>query len=99
MARSQAAVGDTAIQAGGPPQVVAVTASPMTITNLSQRVEAYYLTMPTGVTATVAKAGITLFSLLTPAATTVAALFMLQPGGAAILTYNAGAPTLTRDVL
>lgn len=94
------AVGDPSVGVGGPPQVVAVTASPMTYTNQSQKTEALYFTVPTGVTATVAKAGITLASLLTPAATTVPlGAVLVNPAQAVVFTYSAGAPTITRDVL
>lgn len=94
------AVGDAAVGVAGPPQVVAVGASPFTYTNQSQKTEALYFTQPTGATTTVAKGGITLASILTPAATTIpVGAILVNPGQSVVFTYSAGAPTLTRDVL
>lgn len=92
-------VGDKDIGAAGGMQLVAATASPMTYTNSGPNTEVLYITVPTGVTATVAKNGVTAFSLLTPAATTVAATVLVGPGQAVVFTYSAGAPTISRDVL
>lgn len=92
-------VGDRDISVAGVPQAIAATASPMTYTNTGPNTELIYFTVPTGVTATVARGGVTLFSLLTPAATTVMGVALVPPGGALVFTYSAGAPTLTRDVL
>lgn len=89
-----------AVQAAGNPQVVAVGASPFTYTNNSQNVEELYFSQPAGSTTTVAKGGVTLASLLVPAATTVAlGAIRVAPGQAVVFTYSAGAPTLTRDAL
>src|SRR4029077_3653397 len=96
---SSRAMGDPTIQVAGTPQVVAVTASPMTYTNQSPGIEVLYFTVPTGVTASLASGGVTLQSSLTPAATTIPMTCTLRSGQAVVFTYSAGAPTLTRDVM
>ncbi len=93
------AVGDRDISVAGAPQAIAATASPMTYTNTGPNTELVYITVPTGVTATVARGGITVVSILTPAATTIPCVVAVPPGGAIVFTYSAGAPTLARDVL
>lgn len=93
------AVGDAAVGVAGPPQAVALTASPMTVTNLSNRVERYYITQQASATGTIAKAGITIASMTTPAATIQTATVDLGPGQSFVYTYNAGANTIARDVL
>lgn len=96
----QRGVGDAAVAVAGAPQLVTVGASPFTYTNQSQSVEALYFTQPTGATTTVAKGGVTLASILTPAATTIPlGAILVGPGQSVVFTYSAGAPTLTRDVL
>src|SRR5437660_10020331 len=95
----QRALGDANVQVAGTPQVVTVGASPFTYTNQSQSVELLYFSQPAGSTTTVARGGVTLASILTPAATTVPILICLAPAQAAVFTYSAGAPTMTRDVL
>lgn len=96
----QRSVGDAAVSVAGSPQVVAVGASPFTYTNQSQSVEALYFSQPAGSTTTVAKGGITLASILTPAASTIPlGAILVGPGQSVVFTYSAGAPTLTRDVL
>jgi hypothetical protein len=93
------AVGDPNIAVVGAPQVVAVGASPFSYVNQSGRVEMLYVTVPTGVTFTVARGGITIASILTPAATTIPVSVLAPAGSTTVLTYNAGAPTMTRDVV
>lgn len=94
------AVGDSAIAVAGPPQVVTLGASPATYTNLSQKTEVLYFTQPTGSTTTVAKGGVTLASILTPAATTIPiGGILVNPGQSVVFTFSAGAPVLVRDVL
>jgi len=95
----QRGVGDAAVSVAGNPQLVTVGASPFTYTNQSQNVETLYFSQPAGATTTVAKAGITLASILTPAATTIPITVFVGPGQSVVFTYSAGAPTLTRDVL
>lgn len=96
----QRGVGDAAVSVAGGPQAVAVGVSPFTYTNLSQSVEALYFTQPAGATTTVAKGGVTIASILTPAATTIpVGAILVGPGQAVIFTYSAGAPVLVRDVL
>jgi hypothetical protein len=96
----QRAVGDPAVVSAGPAQVVAVGASPFTYTNNGPNTEALYFSQPAGATTTVAKDGITIASILTPAATTIpVGAILVGPGEAVVFTYSAGAPVLVRDVL
>jgi histidinol dehydrogenase len=76
-----------------------VGASPFTYTNQSQSVELLYVSQPAGVTGTFAKNGVALAALTTPAATVMTIPVLLGPGQAFTYTYNAGAPTMARDVL
>ena len=91
------AIGDTLVEVAGVAQAVAATASPMSITNTGPSVQILYFTIPTGVTATIARGAITLLSVLTPAATTIPATILLGPGHTVVFTYNAGAPTIASD--
>jgi hypothetical protein len=95
----QRAMGDRDVQVAGVPQAVTVGASPFTYTNQSQSVEVLYFSQPAGATTTVASGGVTLASILTPAATTIPIMVLARPGQAIVFTYSAGAPTLTRDVM
>jgi hypothetical protein len=92
-------MGDGAISVAGTPQVVAVGASPFTYTNTGPSVEVLYFSQPAGATTTVASGGVTLASILTPAATTIPICILARPGQAIVFTYSAGAPTMTRDVM
>lgn len=96
---AERAVGDPAVGAAGGPQAVALTASPMTVTNLSGRVERYYVTQQASATGTIAKGGVTVASMTTPAATIMTATVDLGPGQSFVYTYSAGANTIARDVL
>ncbi len=93
------AVGDPAVNVAGGLQVVAVGASPFTYTNQSQNTELLYISQPASVTGTIAKNGVSLGTLTTPAATAMTLLVALNPGQSFVYTYNAGAPTMSRDVL
>lgn len=93
------AVGDRDVAVAGNPQTVTVGASPFTYTNTGPNTEGLYFSQPAGATTTVARGGVTLASILTPAATTIPIFVMCPPGGSLVFTYSAGAPTLTRDVL
>lgn len=93
------AVGDPAVNAAGGLQVVAVGASPFTYTNQSQSIEVLYVSQPASVTGTFAKNAVALAALTTPAATAMTVPVFLGPGQAFTYTYNAGAPTMSRDVL
>lgn len=93
------AIGDRDVAVVGAPQVIIATASPMTYTNGGPNTEILYLTIPTGVTATVARGGITMASVLTPAATTIPLTVAVPPGGAIVFTYSAGAPVLVRETV
>lgn len=93
------AVGDRDVSVAGAPQAVTVGASPFTYTNTGPNTELLYFSQPAGATTTVARGGVTLASILTPAATTIPILVVVPPGGAVVFTYSAGAPTMTRDVL
>jgi hypothetical protein len=93
------AVGDPAVNVAGGLQVVAVGASPFTYTNQSQNTELLYVSQPAAVTGTFAKNGVALAALTTPAATAMTVPILLNPGQSFTYTYNAGAPTMSRDVL
>jgi len=93
------AVGDPAVNVAGGLQVVAVGASPFTYTNQSQNTELLYVSQPASVTGTFAKNGVALAALTTPAATAMTVPVLLNPGQSFTYTYNAGAPTMSRDVL
>lgn len=95
----QRAMGDASVNAAGGLQVVAVGASPFTYTNQSQSVEVLYVSQPASVTGTIAKNGVSLGTLTTPAATAMTQPVLLGPGQSFTYTYNAGAPTMSRDVL
>lgn len=95
----QRALGDATVAVGGGLQVVAVGASPFTYTNQSQSVECCYVSQPASVTGTIAKNGVALAALTTPAATAMTIPVFLAPGQSFTYTYNAGAPTMSRDVL
>jgi hypothetical protein len=96
---SHRAIGDRDVNVAGSPQAVTVTASPFTYTNGGPNTELLYFSQPAGATTTVARGGVTLASILTPAATTIPILVMCPPGGSVVFTYSAGAPTMARDVL
>lgn len=92
------AVGDPAVVVAGVPQAVAVGASPFTYTNSGPNTETLYFSQPAGATTTIAKGGVTLASILTPAATTIPlGAILVGPGQSIVITYSAGAPTLVRD--
>lgn len=91
------ALGDASITVAGAPQAIAVTASPFTYTNNGPNTETLYFSQPAGATTTVASGGVTLASILTPAATTIPITLQARPGQALVFTYSAGAPTLVRD--
>jgi len=93
------ALGDSAVNAAGGLQVVAVGASPFTYTNQSQSTELLYVSQPASSTGTFAKNGVALAALTTPAATAMTVPILLNPGQAFTYTYSAGAPTMSRDVL
>lgn len=93
------ALGDANVGVAGTAQVQAVGASPFSYANTGPNTEVLYFTVPTGVTATVARGGVTLASILTPAATTIPITILCPPGSTTVFTYSAGAPTLTRDVI
>lgn len=93
------AIGDAAVGVAGGLQVVAVGASPFTYTNQSQNTELLYVSQPASVTGTFAKNGVALAALTTPAATAMTVPVLLNPGQSFTYTYNAGAPTMSRDVL
>lgn len=93
------AMGDPAVKAAGGLQLVTVGASPFTYTNQGEGVEALYVNQPASVTGVIAKNGVALAALTTPAATAMVLPVLLGPGQAFTYTYNAGAPTMARDVL
>lgn len=93
------AVGDSAVAVAGSPQAIAVGASPFTYTNGGPNTEVLYFSQPAGATTTVAKGGVTVASILTPAATTIPITVVAGPGQSLVFTYSAGAPTLVRDPL
>jgi hypothetical protein len=93
------ALGDANVAVAGVAQAIAVTASPFTYTNTGPNTEVLYYSIPAGATVTVARGGVTLASILTPAATTIPMCILAPPGAATVLTYSAGAPTLVRDVV
>lgn len=94
---SHRAIGDAAVTVAGAPQAIAVGASPFTYTNAGPNTEQLYFSQPAGATTTIASGGVTLASILTPAATTISCSFLARPGQALVFTYSAGAPTLVRD--
>lgn len=94
---SHRSVGDANVSVAGVPQAITVGASPFTYTNNGPNVELLYFSQPAGATTTVASGGVTLASILTPAATTIPCTFMAKPGQSLVFTYSAGAPTLIRD--
>jgi hypothetical protein len=91
------AVGDPAIAVAGVPQPIAVGASPFSYANTGPNTEVLYFSQPAGATTTVARGGVTLASILTPAATTIPIMVIAPPGSTTVFTYSAGAPTLVRD--
>lgn len=91
------ALGDANVTVAGVPQAIAVGASPFTYTNAGPNSEVLYFSQPAGATTTVASGGVTLASILTPAATTIPVCLIAKPGQALVFTYSAGAPTLVRD--
>jgi hypothetical protein len=93
------ALGDPNVAVAGTGQAVTVTASPMSYVNSGPNTEVLYFTVPTGVTATVARGGVTLASILTPAATTIPITILAPPGSTTVFTYSAGAPVLVRDTI
>ena len=93
------ALGDRDVASAGTPQTVTVGASPFTYTNSGPNTELLYFSQPAGSTTTVAKGGVTIASILTPAATTIPIAVLVGPGQAVTFTYSAGAPTMVRDVL
>ncbi len=93
------ALGDSAIAVAGVPQAITVGASPFTYTNTGPNTEVLYFSQPAGATTTVARGGVTLASILTPAATTIPIMVLAPPGSATVFTYSAGAPTLVRDAV
>lgn len=93
------ALGDPNVGVAGNPQVQIVGASPFSYVNSGPNTEVLYFTQPTGATTTVARGGVTLASILTPAATTIPITILAPPGSTTVFTYSAGAPTLTRDVI
>ncbi len=93
------AVGDPTVKAAGGLQLVTVGASPFTYTNQSESVEVLYVNQPASVTGTIAKNGVALAAVTTPAATAITTPVLLGPGQAFTYTYNAGAPTMARDVV
>lgn len=92
-------IGDRDVNVAGAPQAVTVGASPFTYTNTGPYTEVLYFSQPAGATTTVARGGVTVASILTPAATTIPIAVLCPPGGSLVFTYSAGAPTLVRDVL
>jgi hypothetical protein len=90
-------LGDEQINVAGQPQPITVGASPFTYTNNGSTTEVLYFTQPTGSTTTIASGGVTLASILTPAATTIPIVVLVRPGQSLVFTYSAGAPTLVRD--
>lgn len=92
-------LGDSVVKSAGGLQLVAVGASPFTYTNQGESTEVLYVNQPASVTGTFAKNGVALAALTTPAATAMTVPILLNPGQAFTYTYNAGAPTMSRDVL
>lgn len=92
-------LGDAVVKAAGGLQLVAVGASPFTYTNQGESPEVLYVNQPASVTGTIAKNGVALAAITTPAATAMTLPVLLNPGQAFVYTYNAGAPTMARDVL
>jgi hypothetical protein len=80
----------------GNPAAVTVTASPMTYTNTSGRIQRLYVQAAAGSTVTVAKKGVTLINQVQAAATNSTADVMLGPGESAVITYSA-APVVVTD--
>lgn len=93
------ALGDPNIGVAGTAQAQIVTASPFSYVNSGPNTEVLYFSVPAGVTATVARGGVTLASILTPAATTIPITVVAPPGSTTVFTYSAGAPVLVRDVV
>jgi hypothetical protein len=93
------ALGDANIAVAGTAQVQVVGASPFSYVNSGPNTEVLYFTVPTGVTASVARGGVTLASILTPAATTIPITILAPPGSTTVFTYSAGAPVLVRDAI
>jgi hypothetical protein len=93
------AMGDAAVGVGGGAALVTVGASPFTYTNQSDSVEVLYVNQPASVTGTFTKNAVALVALTTPAATAMTVPILLRPGQSFTYTYNAGAPTMTRDVM
>lgn len=91
------AVGDPTITVAGSPQAIVVGASPFSYQNTGPNTETLYFSQPAGATTTVAKGGVTLASILTPAATTIPVVVVVGPGQTVVFTYSAGAPVLVRD--
>lgn len=93
------ALGDPNVGVAGTAQLVTVGASPFTYVNSGPNTEVLYFSQPAGATTTVARGGVTLASILTPAATTIPITIVAPPGSSTVFTYSAGAPTMTRDVV
>jgi hypothetical protein len=92
-------LGDAAVGVAGTAQAQIVGASPFSYVNSGPNTEVLYFTQPASATTTVARGGVTLASILTPAATTIPITIVAPPGSTTIFTYSAGAPVLVRDVI
>lgn len=79
-----------------PPAAITVGGSPFTYT-AGANIEDVHVQSPASTTTTVAKGGVTVANMITPAATTQTSSVRLAPGQSIVVTYT-NLPVMVRDV-